>query len=166
MEQIILGIDPGTATTGFGLVKMVGKDVVYLNCGQITTSAKMPLPQRLLVIAKSLRQLIKTYQPNLVGVESLFFARNTSTAILVAEARGVILSVIAEANLPIAEYTPLQVKQALTGCGSADKLQVQKMIKSILKLQAIPGPDDVSDALAIAVCSAFSQTTFASPVLK
>lgn len=157
METIILGIDPGIAITGFGIVKICGNKIEFIDCGQIKTSKDTPQAQRLASIAKSIGELVQKYQPIVVGIESLFFARNVSTAMVVAEARGTILSTLAGYPLKIVEYTPLQVKQSLTGQGSADKQQVLKMIKAILHLETIPGPDDISDALAIAVCTAFNQ---------
>jgi len=166
MEKIVLGIDPGIATTGFGVVRIEpsGK-VSFVDCGQIRTNKQNSISQRLAIIVESLRQLIEKYHPELVGIESLFFARNISTAMVVAEARGAILSVLAEYNLPVVEHTPLQVKQSLTGYGKADKQQVLKMIKSILHIEALPGPDDISDALAIAVCTAFHKQV-STQVLK
>jgi crossover junction endodeoxyribonuclease RuvC len=165
METIVLGIDPGIAITGFGVVKICGNKITFIGCGQIKTSKNVPQAQRLALIAKSIGELALKYQPTVVGIESLFFARNVSTAMVVSEARGVILSTLAGYPLQIVEYTPLQVKQSLTGQGSADKRQVLKMIKAILHLEAIPGPDDISDALAIAICTAFSQPV-SSRVLK
>ncbi|MBU1083070.1 crossover junction endodeoxyribonuclease RuvC [Patescibacteria group bacterium] len=159
METTVLGIDPGLAIVGFGIVKINGNKVSFINCGQIKTHKSELHTQRLAVIVKSIKELVEEYQPTVVGIESLFFARNTSTAMKVAEARGAILSVLASYPLSIVEHTPLQVKQSLTGYGSADKQQVLKMIKSILKLETLPGPDDISDALAIAVCTAFSHQT-------
>ena len=156
MNKIILGIDPGLATTGFGVVCEKQGEVEYLSCGYIATAKNADLAQRLLVISKSLDKLIKQYQPGLVAVESIFFAQNRTTAIVVAQARGVILATSAKHNLPLVEYTPLQVKQALTGYGRADKKQIQKIVKSVLKLKDIPKPDDSADALAIAICAAHS----------
>ncbi|MFH1088580.1 MAG: crossover junction endodeoxyribonuclease RuvC [Patescibacteria group bacterium] len=153
MNKIILGLDPGTATTGFGVVKDVKGQVEYIDCGCITTSKGIPPAERLLTIQKSLEILIKKYQPDVLAVEKLFFTKNITTAMAVAEARGVILVTAAKHNLEIAEYTPLQVKQTLTGYGKADKQQMQRMVKTILKLQNIPKPDDAADALAIAVCA-------------
>lgn len=157
METVVLGIDPGIAITGFGIVEICGNKITFVDCGQIKTSKAIPQAQRLALIAKSIGELIEKYQPTVVGIESLFFARNVSTAMTVSEARGTILSTLAGYPLQIVEYTPLQVKQSLTGQGNADKQQVLKMIKAILHLETIPGPDDISDALAIAVCAAFSQ---------
>lgn len=153
VNKIILGLDPGTATTGFGIVKDVKGQVEYVDCGCIVTSKGISPSERLLTIQKSLEILIKKYQPDILAVEKLFFTKNITTAISVAEARGVILVTAAKHNLEIAEYTPLQVKQTLTGYGKADKQQMQRMVKSILKLQNIPKPDDAADALAITICA-------------
>lgn len=153
MVRIILGLDPGTATTGFGVVKDTKGQVEYIDCGCISTSKSIPPAERLLTIQKSLEILIKKYQPDVLAVEKLFFTKNITTAIAVAEARGVILVTAAKHDLIIAEYTPLQVKQTLTGYGKADKQQMQRMVKTILKLQNTPKPDDAADALAIAVCA-------------
>lgn len=165
METIVLGIDPGLAIIGFGVVKIDGNKVSFIDCGQIKTSKSDSHAQRLALIVKSIKELVEQYQPTVVGIESLFFARNTSTAMMVAEARGAILSTLANYPLSIVEHTPLQVKQSLTGQGNADKRQVLKMIKAILMLETLPGPDDISDALAIAVCTAFSHQT-SNRVLK
>ncbi|MBU1092448.1 crossover junction endodeoxyribonuclease RuvC [Patescibacteria group bacterium] len=153
MNKIILGIDPGTATTGFGIARDNKGQVEYIDCGCIATSKDIPPAERLLTIQKSLEILIKKYQPGVLAVEKLFFTKNITTAMAVAEARGVILVTAAKHNLEIAEYTPLQVKQTLTGYGKADKQQMQRMVKTILNLQSIPKPDDAADALAIAICA-------------
>lgn len=153
MNKIILGIDPGTATTGFGVVKDNKGQVEYVDCGCVITTKGVPSAERLLTIQNSLEILIKKYQPDIVAVEKLFFTKNITTAISVAEARGVVLVTAAKHNLEIVEYTPLQVKQTLTGYGKADKQQMQRMVKTILNLQNIPKPDDAADALAIAICA-------------
>ena len=154
MSRIILGIDPGTATTGFGLIEANERgDLLYITCGHIATAPDTPAPQRLVTIKNSLLKLLKQYKPSVVVVEKLFFTTNITTAISVAEARGVVLATMAEHNLEILEYTPLQVKQGLTGYGKADKQQVQRMVKTILNLEDIPKPDDAADALAIAICA-------------
>jgi len=158
MNKIILGLDPGTALSGFGVVRNAKGQVEYIDCGCIVTSKGISPAERLLTIQKSLEILIKKYQPDVLAVEKLFFTKNITTAISVAEARGVILVTAAKHKLEIAEYTPLQVKQTLTGYGKADKQQIQRMVKTILKLQSIPKPDDAADALAIAIC-AVHQTT-------
>ena len=155
MKKIILGLDPGTATTGFGLIEVAEScDLKYISCGDIATQPTKLPGERLVVIKKSLDKLINKYQPVIAAVEKLFFTTNQTTAIAVAEARGVILATLAEHNLEIREYTPLQIKQGLTGYGKADKQQVQRMVKNILRLSDIPRPDDAADALAIAIRAA------------
>jgi len=162
MSRIILGIDPGTATTGFGVILEEKKQVKYIDCGYIMTKPKDVMPDRLLIISKAVEELIKKYKPQLAAVENLFFAKNTTTAITVAQARGVILSMLAKYKVSIQEYTPLQVKQTITGYGRADKNQIQKMVKNILNLDKIPKPDDSADALALAICAAYNL----KPMLK
>ena len=154
--MIILGIDPGTATTGFGLIEVLQDKITHLEHGVIKTKAKTKAPLRLSEIFKQLQKLIKQHQPEVAAVEKLFFGVNTKTAFSVGEARGVILLACAEQKLEIGEYTPLEVKMALTGYGRADKQQIQQMVKSLLKLKEIPKPDDAADALAIAICHAHS----------
>lgn len=154
--MIILGIDPGTAILGYGLIKVLGNrfEVIDYNC--IQTSSKEPLENRLVKIYQELNYIIQTYQPDEVAVEELFFNKNVKTALSVGHARGVVLLSAALANLKVCEYTPLQVKQAVVGYGRAEKSQVQYMVKTILNLPKIPKPDDVADALAIAICHAHS----------
>lgn len=151
---IYLGIDPGIADTGFGVIQKKGAELVCLAYGSIKTSKSEKVENRLKTIHKDLKFLIDKYQPVCSGVEQLFFTNNAKTAIVVGEARGVILLTLAEANVPIKEFTPLQVKQAISTYGNADKGQVQRMVKMILKLDKIPKPDDAADALAIAICAA------------
>jgi len=154
--MIVLGIDPGFAIVGYGVIYTEKGKHQVLACGVIRTAADLPLESRLYEIYADLEQLIKTYKPDHVAVEQLFFHTNQKTVIQVAEARGVIL-LAARANLvPIYEYTPLQVKQAVVGYGRAEKHQVMEMTKQILKLKAVPKPDDAADALAIALCHAES----------
>lgn len=150
--RTLIAIDPGTATTGFALLQIKHSEVQLLDCGCIITSPKFPLPQRLQIIARDLRRLIKRYRPQELAVEHLFFAKNVKTALAVGQARGVILLLGAESKLKISEYTPLQVKQALTGYGLADKRQIQLMVKARLNLKTIPKPDDAADAIAIGLC--------------
>lgn len=147
----ILGIDPGTATTGFGAIRKTNGKLSVVDYGVIATSDKLVMQDRLKIIFDDLNQVIKTTKPDQLVVEKLFFATNSKTAISVGQARGVVLLVAAQNNLPIAEYTPLQVKQAITGFGQATKKQVQHMVKNILSLKTIPEPDDAADALAIAI---------------
>ena len=154
MSRTILGLDPGTATTGFGVISEDGGQIKLVGCGYIATQAGEEPAERLLVVARSLEKVIRRYRPDVVAVEKLFFAKNRTTAIAVAQARGVILTVAAKHHLLLREYTPLQVKQSLTGYGRADKQQMQRMVKALLKLDRIPRPDDAADALAIAICAA------------
>lgn len=148
----ILGIDPGTATTGFGLINKTGPKLTKVDCGVIATEKTMPMPERLNVIFNDLTEIIKHHQPDSIAVEKLFFTNNITTAMSVSQARGVVLLVAAQNNIELSEYTPLQVKMSVTGYGQADKRQVQEMVKKILKLHTIPKPDDAADALAISIC--------------
>ena len=151
--MIVLGIDPGTAITGYGLVREESTgQAVALAYGAITTPSDLPLPDRLNLLQRDLAAVIEQYQPDQSAVEQLFFNKNVRTALAVGHARGVILLTLAQANIPIYEYTPLAVKQAVTGSGRADKRQVQQMVTLLLSLSKIPKPDDVADALAIALC--------------
>jgi crossover junction endodeoxyribonuclease RuvC len=154
--MIILGIDPGTAITGYGIVKFSGNHFKVLDYGKILTSNKIDLANRLKCIYYSLEELINKYNPDHLAVEELFFNKNTRTALAVGHARGVILLAGAYHNISVFEYTPLQVKQAVVGYGRAEKKQVQEMVRIILNLDEIPKPDDVSDALAITICHAHS----------
>lgn len=156
MSKIILGLDPGIADTGWGVIVKVAGNLNYLACGSISTPAKAEFIDRLNSLQKELTKIIKKYKPNAVAVEQLFFCKNVKTALIVGQARGVILMTIAQNNLPFFEYTPLQVKQALTSYGGADKNQVGQMVKVMLKLNAVPKPDDTADALAIAITCANS----------
>ncbi len=148
----ILGIDPGTATTGFGLISKTGANLTLLDCGIVSTPKTLDMPKRLTILFDDLSEIIKHHQPDVVAVEKLFFASNITTAMSVSQARGIILLVAAQQNIPVAEYTPLQVKMSATGYGKATKKQVQEMVKKILKLNTTPKPDDAADALAIAIC--------------
>ncbi len=150
--MLVLGIDPGTAITGFGLVRETEEGLVLVDCGVITTSAGQPLPARLQAVYHGLAELARRHQPDAAAVEELFFSRNARTALSVGHARGVILLALAEAGVPIFEYKPLQVKQAIAGYGAADKHQVQQMVTMLLNLDAVPQPDDAADAVAVAVC--------------
>ncbi|MCX5749967.1 MAG: crossover junction endodeoxyribonuclease RuvC [Candidatus Saganbacteria bacterium] len=147
-----LGIDPGTATTGFGVIDENDNKLSLVDYGCIKTSPKNTASDRLKSISSELKKIIDKFKPENVAVEQLFFAANSKTAIKVGEARGVILLTAAQAGVKISEYTPLQVKQALTGYGRADKKQIQYMVKNLLKCKEIPKPDDAADALAIAIC--------------
>jgi crossover junction endodeoxyribonuclease RuvC len=150
--MLVLGIDPGTAITGYGLVTERGADAVAVAHGAITTPSGMPLPDRLMAIQRELSALIEQYHPDHAAVEELFFNKNVRTALAVGHARGVVLLTLAQANVRIFEYTPLEVKQAVTGSGRADKRQMQQMVALLLNLDKIPKPDDAADALAVAVC--------------
>ena len=152
----ILGIDPGLADTGYGIIEIQSQKIKMLACGSIKTSAKDNFIDRLNQLHQKLSTIIKKYKLNQAAVEELFFCKNVKTALLVGQARGVCLMTIAEYNLPIFEYTPLEVKQALTGYGKADKNQVGQMVKILLNLNEVPRPDDAADALAIAITCANS----------
>jgi crossover junction endodeoxyribonuclease RuvC len=150
--MLVLGIDPGTAITGYGLVKGEDDSLTLVAYGAITTSSDQPLPERLQRIYQELTALIEDRQPTAVAVEELFFSKNVRTALSVGQARGVALLASANAGLPIHEYTPLQVKQAIAGYGRATKDQVQQMVKMLLALDSVPQPDDAADAIAVAIC--------------
>ena len=148
----VLGIDPGTATTGYAVVEEREGRLQLISIGVITTPAKTPLSSRLQRIYRDLREVIRSSEPEASAVEELFFSRNARTAMSVGHARGVTLLALADAELPIAEYTPMQIKQAVTGYGSADKHQVQEMVRMLLGLSEVPRPDDAADAAAVAIC--------------
>ena len=150
----ILGIDPGTATTGFGVIEKAGSKLSYVDAGIITTPPEVSMPSRLSEIYSCLQEIIDHHKPDCMAVELLYFATNVTTAISVGQARGVVLLAASEAGLSVGEYTPLQVKQAVTGYGKADKRQIQEMVKMLLKLNGIPKPDDAADGLAIAITHA------------
>lgn len=150
---IILGIDPGLATVGFGVIKSDKHHLEYLDCGIIKTAPNLEFPMRLSVIKHDILKLLKSIQPDAVGIEELYFAKNTKTALKVAHARGVILECVYSIGIPIAEFTPLQVKNNIAGDGSAQKWQIQEMVKRLLGLKRHPKPDDAADALAIAICA-------------
>lgn len=150
--MLVLGIDPGTATTGYGLVRETSEGIQLVDFGAIITPSTDDPAYRLLQLHEQLTKLIELHRPDSGSVEKLFFQRNVTTAISVGQARGVILLAFAQSNLPVYEYTPLEVKQAVTGYGRADKKQIQIMVKALLNLDLIPKPDDAADALAIAIC--------------
>lgn len=154
--MIILGIDPGIATTGYGIVSKGKGGLSLKEFGCIKTGKTLPQAERLLLIRKELSKIIRKHKPRLIAVEELFFFKNLKTAIRVAEARGVILATAAEANIAISEYTPLEVKIATVGYGRAEKQQVQKMVKAILGLKELVKSDDAADAVAVAICAANS----------
>ena len=155
----ILGIDPGLATVGYGIIEYRGNSFTTLDYGAILTEAHTEFNSRLLSINAQLINLINMFKPDAVAIEELFFNKNIKTAIAVAQARGAILLTCAQNNVPTFEYTPLQVKQAVVGYGRADKNQVQQMTKILLNLKAVPKPDDTADALAIAICHAHSNNS-------
>jgi crossover junction endodeoxyribonuclease RuvC len=152
----IIGIDPGIATTGYGIVESDGQRSRSVTYGCVTTDSKLAGPRRLEQIYQELTEILVTYRPDAMAVEKLFFARNTTSAMQVGEARGVAVLAGQLAGLQMHEYTPLQVKQSVVGYGRAAKAQVQQMVKVLLCLSNIPRPDDVADALAIALCHAHS----------
>ena len=154
--MIILGIDPGTAITGYGIIHALGGNrYALVDYGSIRTPAKLPMPERLELLYRGVQQLLTTHQPSQVAIEKLFFNRNITTALPVGQARGVLLLAAAQQKLPIAEYTPLQVKQAVVGYGRAEKEQIKYMVARLLKMKAPPKNDDAADALAIAITHAF-----------
>ena len=151
--MVVVGIDPGTATTGYGFVRETEQgDLEAIDYGVIRTPAGWPAEHRLLMLYQELKRLLLLHHPTSGAVEKLFFSRNVTTAIAVGQGRGVVLLAMAESNLTVAEYTPMEVKQAITGYGGAEKKQIQMMAKAMLNLTEIPKPDDAADALAIAIC--------------
>ena len=155
--MVVIGIDPGTALTGYGLVQeKEDGGLKVLGYGVIQTPPGLPMPERLLELHRQLREVILLHRPQSGAVEKLFFQRNVRTALSVGQARGVILLALAEAGLPVIEYTPLEVKLAVAGYGGADKNQVQQMVRALLDLDEIPHPDDAADALAVAICHVHS----------
>lgn len=157
--MIILGIDPGYATTGFGVLKSEQGAVQLLNYGTVTTPAGMDFSKRLVMLYDDVMQLLQTVKPDAVAVEELFWGHNVTTGIGVSHGRGVILLAIEKFGAPLFEYTPNQVKQAVVGYGSAGKLQVMDMTRRILKMKEVARPDDAADAIAIALCHARSTTS-------
>lgn len=155
----ILGIDPGVAIVGFGVLDCAGATQKMVQYGAINTPAGMPLAARLTLIESDLTELIRQFRPDEMAIEELFFSKNITTGIAVAHARGVILCTAEKMQLPIYEYTPMQVKQAVVGYGLAEKRQVMDMTKRLLKLAKTPRPDDAADALALALCHARSSTS-------
>ena len=155
----ILGIDPGIAIVGFGLIESDRGAMRMLQYGAVTTEAGLPLATRLVQIEDDMRALIQQLRPDEIAIEELFFSKNITTGIAVAHGRGVVLCTAERLGVPIFEYTPMQVKQAVVGYGLAEKRQVMDMTKRLLKLKAVPKPDDAADALAIAICHARSDTS-------
>ncbi len=158
--MLVIGIDPGTATTGYGLVREnEDGSLALVDYGVILTSADNPMAKRLLDLHHRLKEVILLHRPQSGAVEKLFFQRNVRTALSVGQGRGVALLALAEAQVGVAEYTPLEVKQAVTGYGGADKNQVQQMVRALLGLEEVPKPDDAADALAVAICHLHSAQT-------
>ena len=155
----ILGIDPGYGITGFGAIEASRGSARLLRCGTITTPAGMEFPARLEIIYEDMRQLLEVVKPEAVAIEELFFGQNVTTGIGVAQSRGVILLAIRQAGIPVYQYKPMQVKQAVVGYGNATKRQVQDMTRRLLHLDAVPKPDDAADAIANALCHARSSTS-------
>jgi crossover junction endodeoxyribonuclease RuvC len=150
--MLVLGIDPGTAKTGYGLVQESREGLLMVAYGAIETEPELPPERRLLLIHQKLNEIILLHKPVSAAVEKLFFQRNVTTAMNVSQARGVILLAMAQNGIKVSEYTPLQVKQAVAGYGGAGKSQVQQMVKALLGLEQLPHPDDAADALAVAIC--------------
>lgn len=153
----ILGLDPGTATTGYGVVDKIGTSPKMVDYGAILTSPKKAAAERLLDIYNELNKIIDQYSPDVIVMERLFFAKNQTTAIAVGKACGVMQFAAAQRGIPVVEYTPPEVKQSVVGYGGAEKKQIQFMVQRILNLREIPKPDDAADALALAVCHAHSE---------
>lgn len=154
--MIIIGIDPGTAILGYGIVEYQGNKFRTLAYGTINNKSTVPMPEKLNEIYNKVRGLISEYTPAVLAMEKLFFNNNVTTAMMVSEARGVVTLAACQTGIDFFEYTPLQVKQAVVGYGRAEKKQVQQMVKVILNLEKVPHPDDAADALAIAICHAHS----------
>lgn len=148
----ILGIDPGYAILGYGIIEKKGNCFSVCSYGAVTTDSSMAMPDRLKHLYTQIMEIIHEYEPDVVSIEEIFFNTNSKTAILVGQARGVIILACANSGIEIREYTPLQIKQGLVGYGRADKKQVQIMVKAILNLDEVPKPDDIADALAAAIC--------------
>jgi crossover junction endodeoxyribonuclease RuvC len=151
--MLAIGIDPGTATTGYGLVREAEDGSLHVvDYGVVLTAPELEMPERLLRLFQELKQVLVLHRPACGAVEKLFFQKNVRTALSVGQARGVVLLALAEAGIEVWEYTPMEVKQAVTGYGGAEKVQVQEMVRMLLNLKEIPQPDDAADALAIAIC--------------
>jgi len=153
---IVLGIDPGLATTGYGVLKSEGEKIKTLDYGIISTKSVDSIPKRLKILSEELNRIIKKYKPDVVAHEKIFFCKNTKTAIVIGEAIGAILLTCANFSIDIVEYTPIQIKQAIVGYGRAEKIQMQKMLQVLLGLKEMPEPDDAADALAAGVAYIYS----------
>lgn len=162
----ILGIDPGLAIVGFGLIEAETGKTQMLQYGAVTTPAGLPLAARLVQLERDMEELIAQLRPEAIAVEELFFSNNITTGIAVAHARGIILCTAAKSGVPLFEYTPMQVKQAVVGYGKAEKHQVQEMVKNILHLSEIPKPDDTADAVALAICHGHSSGSQLSRLIE
>ena len=158
--MLVLGIDPGTAICGYGIIENAEGKLTALNYGAITTSAKARMQDRLEKIYDNLDALIKEYKPEIIGIEKLFFGRNSTTAIPVGQARGIVLLAAVKNKIEIIERTPNEIKQSVTGYGGASKEQVIYMVTKLLQLEEEPKPDDVADALAVAICAAHTADNF------
>ena len=161
-----IGIDPGYAITGYGIIRKQGTKLSVVDYGAITTKAGVDFPLRLLAINEKIRNILDIYNPDYMSIEELFLYHNTTTAIGTAQARGVVILEAARKNIPVYEFTPGQVKLAVTGYGKADKKQVSMMVKSLLGLKEMPKPDDVTDALAMAICLANTGTAFSGKAVS
>lgn len=156
--MLVIGLDPGTATTGYGLVReSADGSLQAVAYGVITTPAKIEMPVRLAQLYSELSEILLLHKPDTAAVEKLFFQKNVTTAISVAQGRGAALVALAQSGLDVAEYTPLEIKQAVAGYGGAGKQQVQQMVRALLNLEDIPRPDDAADALAVAICHLHSR---------
>ena len=154
--MIILGIDPGLAISGYGIINYSGNKFEVIDYGAVITESTEEFPKRLKKLYDRYMNIFEVYKPEAVAIEELFYNKNTKTAIAIAEARGIHLLAAENKNIPLYEYTPLQVKQGIVGYGRAEKKQIQEMVRVILKLDAVPKPDDVADGLALAICHAHS----------
>lgn len=152
--MIILGLDPGTATTGFGVIDFENNEWKLLDYGCITTPQNLPLPARLNQISNDLEEIVRHWKPKTIAIEELFFSKNVKTAMQVAHARGAIMQKLSAEGYEICEYKPQQIKEAVCGYGRAEKIQVQKMVQLLLKMDHLPKPDDAADALGVAICHA------------
>ena len=148
----ILGVDPGTVQTGYGVIQEVNGSLEFLECGVVRTSSSQPIPQRLKVIYKGLYRVIEMHRPDVISIENIFIAQNVRSALKLGHARGAAILAAVNSNLEVFEYTPTEVKKAIAGFGRAGKEQVQHMVKQLLTLREIPEPHDASDALAMAIC--------------
>lgn len=154
--MIIIGIDPGSHKTGYGIIKKHQDEIKLIECGCLITPRDQATQQRLKILNNSLTRLLNKHKPQVAAVEDIFFFKNHKTAVKVSQARGVILLALAKKNIPVHEPKPLEIKRALTGYGRADKSQIQKMVQYCLKLQKLPKSDDAADALAAAICCAYN----------